>query len=130
MSLKALDQSTQLVVVGISPTMLFTLQDLIKNGQSDLFYSWKAWKRLRLEVLKLDHYECQRCKQLQHRYRRATIVHHVKHLTDRPDLALSVWDGKERQLISVCKSCHEELHPESQRQFASACVPITQERWD
>ena len=130
MSLKASEQQTQLVFVGISPTMLITLQELIQKGQSDLFYSWKAWKRIRQEVLKLDHYECQRCKQLRHKYRKATIVHHVKHLTDRPDLALSVWDGQERQLISVCKSCHEELHPESQQQFKPASVPITQERWD
>ena len=108
------------------------LKDLVEAGTSDLFYSWKAWKRIREAVLKLDRYECQRCKNEKKRYRKATIVHHVKHLTDRPDLALSVWDQDtgERQLVSVCKQCHEELHPEAQRQFQPVHVPITQERWD
>ena len=108
------------------------LKELVEAGTSDLFYSWKAWKRLREAVLKLDRYECQRCKNEKKRYRKATIVHHVKHLTDRPDLALSVWDQDtgERQLVSVCKQCHEELHPEAQRQFQPVHVPITQERWD
>ena len=108
------------------------LRAMVEEGTSDLFYSWKGWKRLREAVLKLDRHECQRCKNEKKRYRKATIVHHVKHLTDRPDLALSVWDPdtRERQLLSVCKQCHEELHPEAQRQFQPVRVPITQERWD
>ena len=110
--------------------VVLQIQRLVENGQGDLFYSWKAWKRLREEVLKMDHYECRRCREVHRRVRRARIVHHVKHLTERPDLALSVWDGDERQLISVCKGCHEELHPESQRKFQPASVPITQECWD
>ena len=62
----------------------------------------------------------------------ARIVHHVKHLRKRPDLALSIWDTDtgERQLISVCKQCHEELHPESQRQYRRFYAPVTVERWD
>jgi 5-methylcytosine-specific restriction endonuclease McrA len=59
----------------------------------------------------MDNHECQICKR-KGRYRRADIVHHVKHLKDRPDLALSIWDGEERQLVSVCRQCHEDLHPE------------------
>ena len=113
--------------------MLAKLQDMVAEGTSDLFYGWKAWKRRRKYVLeKLDKNECQRCKIEKKRYRKATIVHHVKHLTDRPDLALSIWDPDtgERQLISVCKQCHEELHPEAQCQFQPVRVPITQERWD
>ncbi len=130
MSLEASELSAQAIAFGISPDMLLALQKLIADGQSDRFYSWKIWKRIRLDVLDLDHNECQRCKKIRRRFRKATIVHHVKHLTERPDLALSVWDGEERQLISVCKQCHEDLHPESQRQFRTAGVPITQERWD
>ena len=108
------------------------LQELVGAGTSDLFYSWKVWKHRREDVLRLDRYECQRCKIEKKRYRKATIVHHVKHLTDRPDLALNIWDPDtgERQLLSVCKQCHEELHPEAQRQFQPVHVPITQERWD
>ena len=84
----------------------------------------------RAEVLALDKSECQRCRELKHRYKHAVLVHHVKHLRDRPDLALSIWDGDERQLVSVCKQCHEELHPESFTQFLPKEPPITAERWD
>lgn len=117
-------------MVGISPILLRKLVALIQAGEEFKFYSWPEWRELRAEVLRLDKHECQRCRQLRHRYRPAKIVHHVKHLKDRPDLALSVYDGVQRQLISVCKDCHEELHPESQRQFRTLAVPITEERWD
>ena len=114
----------------ISALRLKELAVLVAAGREAAFYGWPEWLALREDVLKLDRYECQRCRQGKHRFRRAKIVHHVKHLRDRPDLALSIWDGGERQLISVCKSCHEELHPESQRQFKRIRAPLTAERWD
>jgi len=46
------------------------------------------------------------------------IVHHVKHLKEFPELALSNYytdrDGsRHRQLISVCRACHELVcHPD------------------
>ena len=67
------------------------LRALIAQGRKEAFYSWPEWKSLRPEVLRLDNSECQRCK-ARGKYRPARIVHHVKHLEDRPDLALSVWD--------------------------------------
>lgn len=115
--------------MAISQIMLKQLIALIASDQEYRFYSWSCWLRTREEVLKLDHYECQRCK-TRGRYSRAVLVHHVKHLKDRPDLALSIWDGEERQLVSVCKKCHEELHPESQRQYKPLTKPVTEERWD
>lgn len=105
------------------------LKQLVAVRDSDRFYTWAVWSRRREEVLRLDNWECQRCK-ARGRYSRATIVHHVKHLRDRPDLALSIWDGGERQLVSVCKRCHELEHPESQRQLAPTAPPLTEERWD
>ena len=116
----------------ISATRLAELRALIQVGHESAFYAWPEWRALRPEVLRLDRRECVRCRELRHKYRRASIVHHVKHLRERPDLALSVWDPEtdERQLISVCKDCHEELHPESQRQFKSIRAPLTAERWD
>lgn len=94
------------------------------------FYKSSAWQRKRQEVLALDRYECQRCK-ARGKYNKATIVHHVKHLKDRPDLALSIYDGEERQLVSLCKSCHEDEHPEAQMQNKNKFVkPLTDERWD
>lgn len=113
----------------ISPMRLKQLQALIAAGREALFYFWPEWKAVRLAVLRLDHGECQLCK-ARGRFRRATIVHHVKHLRDRPDLALSIWDGKERQLLSVCKRCHEAEHPEAMRQTSPKAPPVTEERWD
>ena len=107
------------------------LRRLLDEGRENVWYNSEAWKTMREYVLKYDHYECQICK-AKGRYRRADIVHHVKHLKDRADLALSLYDpdSGERQLISVCKRCHEELHPESQRQYKQQKQLITEERWD
>lgn len=117
--------------MAISIARLHQLVGLIQVGKAQQFYFWPEWERLRLEVLRFDHYECQRCKE-RGRYRKANIVHHVKHLKDRPDLALSLYDDDtgERQLVSVCKTCHEDLHPESKRQYTPKKTPVTIERWD
>lgn len=114
----------------ISEFRLKQLLALLAAGDEAKFYSWPEWLSRRAEVLRLDKHECQICK-AKGRYRKAAIVHHVKHLRQRPDLALSIWDGQERQLLSVCKSCHEDEHPEAFKQNARAKAPlITEERWD
>lgn len=114
---------------GISPTELESLRQMLDAGAERRFYDLAVWGRRREEVLRLDNWECQYCK-ARGRYSRATIVHHVKHLRDRPDLALSIWDGEERQLVSTCKRCHEEQHPESMQRAAQLTAPLTEERWD
>ena len=121
----------QIAAPGISPSRLAELTALIAAGQETKFYSWPEWRALRPEVLRLDHNECQVCKAAG-RFRRGYIVHHVKHLRQRPDLALSVFDPDtgQRQLETLCKHCHELEHPESQRQFQPKALPITAERWD
>lgn len=110
---------------------LSSLPCYLNQDKADHFYGWQVWKDVRRQVLHMDHYECQICK-AKGRYRRATLVHHVKHLKDRPDLALAIWDGEERQLISVCKHCHEALHPEQLKEYrkSSGNPPLTEERWD
>lgn len=115
----------------ISPTRLDILRRLIDQGSEARFYWWPQWQETRAAVLKMDNYECQICK-ARGRYSRGSIVHHVKHLRERPDLALSVYDPDtgERQLVTVCKACHEKEHPESLRRCAPAAEPITMERWD
>ncbi len=115
----------------ISRVEMDKLSCMLAEGREIVWYNSAAWGRTRDKVLRLDHYECQRCKEMG-KYSKAAIVHHVKHLRDRPDLALSIWDEEtgERQLVSVCKQCHEDLHPESQRQYAKTAKPVTQERWD
>jgi hypothetical protein len=63
------------------------------------------------------------------------IVHHVQHLEDHPELALAdVYTdahGVElRQLVSVCRDCHETVcHPERLRRTEPGAPP-TVERWD
>lgn len=104
----------------------------IREGKVYIFYTSHSWQKKREEVFRLDRYECQKCK-AKGKYSKAKVVHHVKHLKDRPDLALSIWetcpDGTNvRQLVSLCDACHEEEHPERLRQNKKK-EPITEERW-
>lgn len=87
------------------------IKSLVDTGQELQFYTSALWKRKRVEVLTLDKHECQLCKQ-RGKYTRAEIVHHVKHLRNRPDLALCVRDPEtgERQLVSLCRACHISIH--------------------
>ena len=61
---------------------------------------------MRAGILERDHGQCQRCR-LMGRYRKAVTVHHVKHLKDAPELALT-----EGNLMSLCQECHEDMPPE------------------
>lgn len=117
----------------ISEYRLRQLTALLASGDPHLFYTWPEWLDARAAVLAMDCGECQACKSLG-RYHKAELVHHVKHLKDRPDLALSPFDPDtgERQLVSLCRPCHELAHPERlrRRSFAPAAPPLTPERWD
>lgn len=118
--------------MAINETRLHQLQAMIAAGTSDDFYDWTEWLHVRRDVLWLDNQECQLCKQ-RGSVRRAVIVHHIKHLKTRPDLALSVIDPDtgERQLISLCRWCHEEQHPErGLKRYLPVAPPLTTERWD
>lgn len=70
------------------------------------FYHTREWRKMRAEILERDHGQCQRCRAMG-RYRKAVTVHHVKHLKDAPELALT-----EDNLMSLCQECHEDMHPE------------------
>ena len=93
------------------------LVQLVNDGREHIFYCSRAWHNKRKKILKADRYECQICKS-QGKYSRTTVVHHVQHLRDRPDLGLSDTyvdaDGVEhRQLVSVCENCHKTVcHPD------------------
>ena len=109
------------------------LQSLIAGGDVHPFYVSVEWRHLAAEVLQLDRHECQICKG-RGRYSRAVMVHHVNHVRRRPDLALDMFyrlDGEEkRNLISVCKWCHENVcHPERLRRPKVSTFE-TEERWD
>lgn len=117
----------------IGDMQLAKLRTCIAEGKADNFYSWAAWHRLKAEVMRLDNNECQHCKRAG-RYRRGVLVHHVKHVTERPDLALSAFDENgDRQLITLCRRCHEAEHPEREQQLRKHIAkkpPLTEERWD
>lgn len=118
--------------MAISQSKLAQLQKLIAEARPELFYSWPQWEETRSKVLALDHFECVKCK-AKGKYTKAVLVHHVHHLTDRPDLALSIYDADgNRQLISLCRQCHELEHPERLKPAWTAKVekPLTVERWD
>lgn len=114
----------------LTPVKLAHLVALLASGKENIWYNSGDWQTVRDAVKRIDH-ECIICKAMG-RHSPARVVHHVKHLRDRPDLALSIYDPDtgERQLICVCKQCHELLHPESQRQYRPKGKPVTAERWD
>ena len=115
----------------ITPEKLARLTALLAAGRENIWYNSSDWGTVREAVKRMDHCECLVCKAMG-RHSPARVVHHVKHLRDRPDLALSIYDPDtgERQLICVCKQCHELLHPEAQRQYRPKSIPVTMERWD
>lgn len=94
------------------------------------FYVWGPWKKVRREVLQMDHGECQRCK-AKKIYTKATTVHHVNYVKKHPDMALEIWyewhGVRKRNLVSLCHDCHEAVHgyrkPEKKE-------TLTEERWD
>lgn len=119
------------IIDAMTPKILAKLRDWSKEGRDGIkkLYWTKAWKKLRKIVLDYDHHECQSCKD-NGRHRRATMVHHIKHLEQNHSLGLSttyVGDdgGIYRQLISLCDECHEIQHPKEQDQTKI----ITEERW-
>ncbi|WP_277255849.1 HNH endonuclease signature motif containing protein [Negativibacillus massiliensis] len=73
-------------------------------------YKSKKWKKKRKKILKRDGYKCQICKRFG-RQRQATIVHHIEHADQCPELAFT-----DSNLISVCANCHNTLHPEKSKQ--------------
>lgn len=105
------------------------IRGLIQSGELWKFYKSKSWVKLKAQVLMDNHYECAECKKLGiiTRYdvcedgnrRLLSTVHHVCHVRDHPELALSRWykdyetGEMEENLIPVCKACHNSVcHPE------------------
>lgn len=93
------------------------------------FYVSGKWKTLRREVLAMDKFECQICKE-RGRYTKATTVHHVNYVKKHPDMALDIYyefkGNKRRNLISLCHDCHEEVHGYRKTETKK---PLTEERW-
>lgn len=103
------------------------------------FYNSKKWKKKRLDILRRDCYECQDCIERLRQavkdnvslsvedrmIRTACEVHHIKELSDRPDLALC-----DENLISLCIKCHNIRHGRTVKVFAKRRKkPVSEEQW-
>ena len=98
-------------------------KDLIAKGNvSDFYNSW-LWRKKRKQILQRDNNECQICKS-KGRYSKGTTVHHIKHLKARPDLALT-----DSNLLTVCDTCHNDLHPEKFNNKPNVIKNKFKERW-
>jgi 5-methylcytosine-specific restriction protein A len=94
----------------------------MSTGDARIFYKSAAWLHKRAEILERDNYECQRCKR-KGKYHKAECVHHKKHLNKFPELAL-----ENKNLESLCFSCHDEEHPEKLKQNKEKPF-ISEEKW-
>ena len=99
------------------------IEHLNSINRMDIFYNSKYFKRLKREVHREQHNECQRCKEIgkltivraKERFKRTGVCHHVKEVKEYPELALSKYyideeGNKQRQLIVLCNECHEIEH--------------------
>jgi len=80
------------------------IPQLIARHDLHAFYITKAWLHLRAEVLREQHYECQRCK-AKGLFVPAVTVHHIRTVRDAPWLALT-----KSNLMALCEKCHYEIH--------------------
>lgn len=120
------------------------IRSLISEGELWKFYKTREWRQLKARILREHHYECQECRKLGILTRYdcdkdtgqktlISTVHHVRHVRDYPELALSefYWESGVRQpnLIPVCKACHNKLHPEKNKKHGANAGFTTVERW-
>ena len=121
------------------------IKELIKNNELWKFYKTKEWIRLKKSILRENHYECAECRKngIITRYdinkdgerKLISTVHHVCHVRQRPDLALSrtykdyVTGEELPNLIPVCKACHNKLHPEKIFRETQSDHFMNTERW-
>ena len=67
-----------------------------KEYYNDVYLKSDEWKRKRENVLKRDNYKCVCCGN------EATQVHHINYN--------NVYKENIKELLSVCKPCHEKIH--------------------
>lgn len=91
------------------------IRQLIDQDKIYQFYKSDEWIRLRDEVLRDAHFECQHCL-AKGIYKRADMVHHVNEVRKRPDLALTrsfidpITHDVIINLVALCNQCHEKVH--------------------
>lgn len=97
------------------------IQSLIKQNKIHSFYISSLWMKTKNEVLKEQHYECQRCRNNKKIYRRAATVHHKKYVRQYPRLALT-----KSNLEAICEPCHYEEHHKNKKKKTGF---YNEERW-
>ena len=113
------------------------IEYLISINRLDKFYHSKYFKRVKREVLREQHYECQRCKErgkltiVKESIKRSGVVHHEKYVREHPELAIEKYyydefGNKQRNLIVLCNECHEIVH---ERAYKREPTFINEERW-
>lgn len=75
----------------------------------DNFYWSRGWFYKREAIKERDNHECKVCKSQGRVTLTNLIVHHIKPLEFHPDLKL-----EDDNLITVCKSCHNRIHFETE----------------
>ncbi len=98
-------------------------------GDTDSLYKSGYWEDKRLNILKRDHYQCQRCLGKfgnvdRIRLKKANTVHHIIELKDAPELML-----EDDNLISLCSNCHNIVHDRVPKCFYKKKKRVTEERW-
>lgn len=105
----------------------------IAKGNTDKFYHSTDWDIAREKVLQKDKYTCQFFlgkwddgihKPNKYKLVKATMVHHIIPIKERPDLALDI-----NNMISLSFEAHEIIEDRTRFQFRKRNKPITKEMW-
>ncbi|WP_342477796.1 HNH endonuclease signature motif containing protein [Paenibacillus sp. FSL H7-0350] len=75
-----------------------------RDKTSRAFYKSTAWERARELALIRDNRLCQHCLKRK-RLTPADMVHHIKPISECPDLSLTL-----DNLLSLCNGCHNKEH--------------------
>ena len=103
--------------------MINKLYQWIEQDNLIRFYHSSKWREVRATRMKIDNFECQSCKSIG-KYSKAEMVHHIIHVKDNPELALSL-----SNLVSLCNQCHNKAHPEKLKDNISKNKFMNEERW-
>ena len=81
-------------------------------------YNTKRWERIRSAVLRRDEYLCQECK----RYGKSVEANTVHHILPAEECTGEYERLKydSRNLISLCRKCHERMHVRNRRELSEA----------
>lgn len=112
---------------------IYNWEQEIARGNTDAFYHSTDWDIAREKVLERDKYTCQFFsgkwddgihKPNKYKLIRATMVHHIISIKERPDLALDI-----SNMISLSFEAHEVIEERARFQFKKKKKYINKEKW-